>query len=89
MRKLFAKVGTDKKDHFIIGAIATALLLASLPANTTGVGVAAAYSFALGFGIEGWQWLTKTGKFELWDALAVMVGGALVYLPALFLGLSV
>lgn len=86
-RKVFTYPGEDKKDHFILGVLAMALLFTLLPTDIRGIGIAVTYSFALGFGIEGWQWLTKTGKFELWDAVAVMAGSAFVYLPALPLGL--
>ena len=90
-RYVFAYFGEDKKDHFIIGGIAMALFLVTIPTFSTsigvGVGVGILYIFILGFGMEVWQWLTGTGRFEVWDALAVVIGGACTYLPYLTYGL--
>ena len=66
----------DKLEHGIIGAfiMMIALLFTSSILTLAGIIVGVAY------GIEISQKVFKWGKFEHLDALAVMIGGAIIYL---------
>jgi uncharacterized membrane protein len=68
------KIPSDKRLHFMIGTILTALI-AILTVNLyimLGLLVLVAY------GIEYGQKWTKSGHFDHWDAIAVILGGLTV-----------
>jgi len=65
----------DKRMHMLIGTVFTAILTIF----TVNVFIVIPSLIALSWGIEYFQKWTKSGQFDNYDALAVMVGGLMVY----------
>jgi hypothetical protein len=67
----------DKRLHALAGVVFTSILLS--------LGVALMpvllMLIAFGIGIEMYQRNTNTGAFDIFDALATIIGGAFVLLP--------
>jgi len=73
------KLRCDLRLHMLIGVI----LVSILTIFTTNVLVVSITLITLAWGIEVYQKLTKSGTYDNYDALAVMVGGLIVYLSRL------
>jgi len=70
------KIPCDKRIHFIVGVV----LMAILTVFTTNVFIVNITLVSVAWGIEYSQKYTKSGQFDNYDAIAVMVGGLVVYL---------
>jgi len=73
------KIPCDKRLHMLIGVV----LVSILTIFTTNVLVVSITLITLAWGIEVYQKFTKSGTYDNYDALAVMVGGLIVYLSRL------
>jgi len=62
--------------HMLIGVV----LVSILTIFTTNVLVVSIALISLAWGIEFYQKFTKSGTYDNYDALAVVVGGLIVYL---------
>ena len=71
------RIGCDKYRHALGGVLIASLLL------SIGLVYWAVLSavIALAWGIEVYQLYTKSGHYDNYDALAVVVGGLIVMLP--------
>jgi len=80
--RLPEKLPCDKRIHFIAGTVLMSLLL------TLGVNIviSSIITVIVAFGIEIYQKHTGSGKYEILDAVAVIVGGLFVLLPYLVKG---
>jgi len=77
LRELLEQIPCDKRLHALIGVVyASILLLLSLPMLYVAVSLV-----IIAYGIEFYQLHTKSGQFEHWDAIAVIIGGLLVMIP--------
>ena len=77
--RLPEKIPCDKRIHALVGAALTsALLVSSVPMLHTLVILA-----AVAWIVEWYQLLTKTGHYDNYDAIAVVIGGLLVAAPYL------
>jgi len=65
----------DKRMHILVGVIFTSILTMF----TQDIFVITPILVTLSWGIEYFQKWTKSGQFDNYDALAVMVGGLIVY----------
>jgi len=70
------KIPADKRMHMLIGVV----LIAILTIFTTNVFIVNATLVSFAWGIEYFQKWTKSGQFDHWDAVAVLIGGEIVYL---------
>ena len=70
------KIPCDKRMHFMIGVVAIAVLTIF----TVNIFMIAPILIVLAWGIEIFQKITKSGTYDNYDALAVVVGGLIVYL---------
>jgi len=70
------KIPCDKRLHMLIGVV----LVSILTIFTTNVLVFSIALIVVAWGIEFYQKFTKSGTYDSWDALAVVVGGLIVYL---------
>jgi len=77
------KMPCDKRMHFMVGVVAVAILTVF----TVNVFVVAPVLVTVSWGIELFQKITKSGTYDNYDALAVMVGGLTVYLSYIIGGL--
>ena len=75
--RLPEKIPKDKLLHCLIGSVAASLLL------SIGLVYWAVLSavIVLAWGIEVYQLYTKSGHYDNYDALAVVVGGLIVIVP--------
>ena len=75
--RLPEKIPCDKRIHALGGALIASLLL------SIGLVYWAVLSavIVLAWGIEVYQLYTKSGHYDNYDALAVVVGGLIVMLP--------
>ena len=78
-RALAKKFPCDKRLHFIIGVAFASVILCFLS-----IKLVCASLIILGWGIELFQKITKTGTYDNLDALSVVIGGGFVILPKLF-----
>ena len=76
------KLPCDKRMHWVIGSVFTAILLC-MPLSMVTV-VAALVGLA--WGIEVSQKVLKWGTYDNWDAVAVVIGGLIVMLPYIVKG---
>jgi len=76
------KIPSDKRLHALIGVVLSSILL-SLNINLY---IFIAVLFIVAWGIEYYQLATKSGNFDHYDAIAVVVGGLLVLAPYLLKG---
>jgi len=74
------KVPCDKRMHMLIGVV----LVAILTVFTLNVFIVSAILTLVAWGIEYFQKWTKSGQFDHWDAIAVVIGGGIVYLSHVF-----
>ena len=70
------KIPCDKRLHMLIGVV----LVSILTIFTINVWVVSATLLIVAWGIEFYQKLTKSGTYDNYDALAVVIGGLIVYL---------
>jgi len=70
------KLRCDLRLHFMVGVFYTAILTIF----TVNVFIVIPFLVALAWGIEFYQKFTKSGTYDNYDALAVVVGGLIVYL---------
>ena len=70
------KIPCDKRLHMLIGVV----LVSILTIFTTSILVVSIVLISLAWGIEVYQKLTKSGTYDNYDALAVVIGGLIVYL---------
>jgi len=70
------KIPCDKRLHMLIGVV----LVSILTIFTINVFIVIPSLIALSWGIELFQKFTKSGTYDNWDAIAVVVGGLIVYL---------
>ena len=70
------KIPCDKRLHMLIGVV----LVFILTIFTLNVWVVSIALVSLAWGIEFFQKLTKSGIYDNYDAIAVVVGGLIVYL---------
>ena len=73
------KLRCDLRLHMLIGVV----LVSILTIFTTNVWVVNIALIAVAWGIEFYQKLTKSGTYDNWDAVAVVVGGLIVYISKL------
>jgi hypothetical protein len=71
------KIPCDKRMHFIVGAILMSLLLTF----NTNIVISFIVTTIVAFGIEIYQRFTKSGKYEILDAIAVIIGSLFVLIP--------
>jgi len=69
------KIPCDKRMHMLIGVV----LVSILTILTTNVFIIIPSLITLAWGIEFYQKFTKSGTYDNWDAIAVVVGGLIVY----------
>jgi hypothetical protein len=67
----------DKRIHFIVGTVLMSILL-TIGSNIV---VATVITVVVAFGIEIYQKKTKSGKYEILDAIAVIIGSLFVLMP--------
>ena len=70
------KIPCDKRMHMLIGVV----LVSILTIFTINVWIVSIALVSLAWGIEFYQKFTKSGTYDNYDALAVTVGGLMVYL---------
>ena len=70
------KLRCDLRLHMLIGVV----LVSILTIFTINVWVVSIALITLSWGIEFYQKFTKLGTYDNYDALAVVVGGLIVYL---------
>jgi glycopeptide antibiotics resistance protein len=75
--RLPEKIPCDKRMHFIVGTVLMSLLLI-IGSNTI---VATVITVIVAFGIEIYQKITKSGKYEIFDAIAVIIGSLFALMP--------
>ena len=87
LKKLVNKISQDKKDHNILGDIVNPIIYI-FSIILLGVNSGFHYGFLIclifHFGIEIIQLVTKTGKFEVLDALSGSYSAILIYLAYIF-----
>jgi len=70
------KIPCDKRLHMLVGVD----LVSILSVFTINVLVVIPILELFSWGIEFYQKLTKSGTYDNWDAIAVVIGGLIVYL---------
>ena len=70
------KLRCDLRLHMLIGVV----IVAILTVFTVNVFVIAPILVTVSWGIELFQKITKSGTYDNYDAVAVVVGGLIVYL---------
>jgi len=70
------KIPCDKRLHALVGVV----LVAILSIFTLTWYIVFGILVLVAWGIEFYQKFTKSGTFDNWDAIAVVVGGLIVYL---------
>ena len=70
------KLRCDLRLHMLIGVVVVAILTIF----TVNIFVIAPILVTVSWGIELFQKITKSGTYDNWDAVAVVVGGLIVYL---------
>lgn len=77
--RLPEKMPCDKRMHFVVGVVfASVLVMVGIPVAMVGL-----LSVAFAWGIEIYQKVTGSGKFEHGDAIAVVIGAGCVLVPLL------
>jgi len=69
------KLRCDLRLHILIGVV----LVAGLTIFTLNVFIIIPTLVLLAWGIEFFQKFTKSGTYDNWDAIAVVIGGLIVY----------
>jgi len=76
------KIPCDKRIHFIVGSvIAVALMLFNLEPIVILIIVS-----LIGYLVEVYQYTTKSGSYDIKDAIAVALGGLLPLVPEIIKG---
>ena len=70
------KLRCDLRLHMLIGVV----LVSILTIFTVNVFIVLSTLVLIAWGIEFYQKFTKSGTYDNWDAIAVVVGGLIVYL---------
>jgi len=70
------KIPNDKRLHMLAGVV----LVSILSVFTINVFIVLPTMVLIAWGIEFYQKFTKSGTYDNYDALAVVVGGLIVYL---------
>jgi len=70
------KIPCDKRLHMLAGVV----LVSILSVFTTNVFIVISTLVLVAWGIEFYQKFTKSGTYDNWDAIAVVVGGLIVYI---------
>ena len=70
------KIPCDKRLHMLIGVV----LVSILSVFTINVFIVISALVLVAWGIEFYQKFTKSGTYDNWDAIAVVVGGLIVYI---------
>lgn len=73
--RLPEKIPADKRLHMLIGVV----LVSILTTFTVSMYIVLIPLAILAWGIEFYQKFTKSGTYDNWDAIAVVVGGLIVY----------
>lgn len=71
------KIPCDKRMHGLIGVF----LICTLLIFTTNLFILIGSLVSVAWGIEYFQKFTKSGNYDNWDAIAVIIGGLMVLLP--------
>ena len=69
------KLRCDLRLHMLIGVV----LVSILTIFTVNVFIVLSTLVLIAWGIEFYQKFTKSGTYDNWDAIAVVVGGLIVY----------
>jgi hypothetical protein len=77
LMRLPEEVPCDKRMHFIVGTVLMSILL-TIGSNIV---IATVITVIVAFGIEIYQRITKSGKYEILDAIAVIIGSLFVLIP--------
>jgi hypothetical protein len=77
LMRLPEEVPCDKRIHFIVGTVLMSLLLTF----NTNIVISFIITTFVAFGIEIYQKKTKSGKYEIFDAIAVIIGSLFVLMP--------
>jgi len=77
------KMPCDKRIHFIAGVI----IVAFMSLFTISLFIIVPILILIAWGIEFFQKITKSGQFDNYDAIAVVVGGLVVLMPQIVKGL--
>lgn len=75
------KIPCDKRLHMLIGVVLMSVMLLF----TINLYILLGSLVFVALGIEYFQKWTKSGTFDNWDAIAVIVGGLLVLLPRIMI----
>ena len=70
------KLRCDLRLHMLVGVV----LVSILTIFTVNVFIVLPPLVLIAWGIEFYQKFTKSGTYDNWDAIAVVVGGLIVYL---------
>jgi len=70
------KLRCDLRLHMLIGVV----LVSILSVFTINVFIIIPSLITLAWGIEFYQKFTKSGTYDNWDAIAVVIGGLIVYI---------
>ena len=77
LMRLPERVPCDKRIHALVGVVVAAMLLIiGFTIEVTLMSI-----IAVSWGIEIYQLITKSGQYDNFDAIAVLIGGLLVMLP--------
>ena len=76
LSRLPEKIPCDKRLHMLIGVV----LVSILSVFTINVFIVISTLVLVAWGIEFYQKFTKSGTYDNWDAIAVVVGGLIVYI---------
>jgi hypothetical protein len=77
LMRLPEKIPCDKRTHFIVGTVLMSILLTF----NTNIVISFIITTIVAFGIEMYQKITKSGKYEIFDAIAVIIGSLFVLIP--------
>jgi len=82
LMRLPEKIACDKRLHFLVGVVFTMIVMVmSTPF------IASILLPIYAWGIEIYQRVTKSGTYDNYDAIAVVLGGVTVMLPYLIKGI--
>jgi len=76
LSRLPEKIPCDKRLHMLIGVV----LVSILSVFTINVFIVISALVLVAWGIEFYQKFTKSGTYDNYDAIAVVVGGLIVYI---------
>ena len=76
------KIPKDKLIHTLSGVVFMAIALSAVPISIAFIALP-----IVAWGIEFYQKFTKSGQYDNWDAVAVVIGGVIVALPTIIQGI--